>query len=235
MLLQVYCTIFGQITLETWNFPIRPGMVEWQKLRSHQEMVEVCQIPNDVLNSLSTEDLVKICLEYPLFFTMGGFNNLQQGFEQVSTEFNGFQELMKRSASASELLKIYQTTEPSLVDNLNTPLSRGLHKQKLFFIEFTLSQKALIDKLDNTEIKLLISEALDKLSEKNKYKFSTYSLISTPLLMCRILEFKKFSQYELVSKNDGRYSIFSNSVHLEDIQLIEELKSLACEYIKSLN
>lgn len=59
-------------------------------------MVDICQIPNDIISKTPTEELVELCLNYPLFFTMKAFNNLQEGFNQVANEFNGFKELFKR-------------------------------------------------------------------------------------------------------------------------------------------
>jgi hypothetical protein len=57
---------------------------------------------------------------------MKAFNNLKEGFDQVSTEFNGFQELFKRKDAGTELLKIYQTINPKLIETMRTPLSKGL-------------------------------------------------------------------------------------------------------------
>lgn len=99
--------IFGQV----WDYPIKPGMEEWKNFKSHQEMANACQIPDDLLSKIPTEELAEICLNYPLFFTMKAFNNLQEGFDQVSTEFNGFQELFKRADSGTILLEIYKNSD----------------------------------------------------------------------------------------------------------------------------
>jgi hypothetical protein len=131
----------------TWDYPLKPGMPEWKNLLSHKAMVDACQIPVNTLPTLSTDRLVELCLSFPLFFTMGAFNNLQEGFEQVSTECTGFQELFKRPDAGKVLLRLYQSLDPKNVEYLQTPLERGLYKQKIFFLEFILSQKIIIDNL----------------------------------------------------------------------------------------
>ena len=50
-----------------WDYPVKPGMEEWRQLQSHTEMVSVCQIPEEILSSLSTEDLAELCLRYPMY------------------------------------------------------------------------------------------------------------------------------------------------------------------------
>lgn len=50
----------------TWDYPIKPGTDEWAKLDTHEEKVEVSQIPDDVLTSLSTVDLYKLVIKLSL-------------------------------------------------------------------------------------------------------------------------------------------------------------------------
>ena len=42
-----------------WNYPILPGTEEWKKFKTQQEKVDACQIPEDVLKAISTNDLVQ--------------------------------------------------------------------------------------------------------------------------------------------------------------------------------
>jgi len=49
-----------------YKYPVRPGMEEWSQLKNHQEMVDVCEIPEDVVASMSDEELAESVLMYPL-------------------------------------------------------------------------------------------------------------------------------------------------------------------------
>lgn len=43
---------------ESYQYPVVPGMEEWAKLGSLQEMAEACQIPEEILSKMTTEALV---------------------------------------------------------------------------------------------------------------------------------------------------------------------------------
>lgn len=235
LILFVPTIALSQLESHKWDYPVKPGSEEWKTLNSHQSMVDKCQIPNDLLPNLSTKDLVKICLDYPLFFTMKAFNNLQEGFDQVSTEFNGFQELFKRKDAGIELLKIYQTINPKLIETMLTPLERGAHKKRIFFIEFILAQRIIIENLSQNEVKQLLNEALKKLEEKKKLRFSTFSTQITSLIMCRNLEFLKFENYTKLNNETEKFKHFSSSIMLSDLEMIDDLRKITTEYLKSAN
>jgi hypothetical protein len=90
-----------------WDYPVKPGTPEWAEFHSHDEMLTACQIPDDILNSLSTECLTKICLQYPLIIDMFAFNYMKDGFNKFYNNFNGIRELYNREEVLDELLKHY--------------------------------------------------------------------------------------------------------------------------------
>jgi hypothetical protein len=89
----------------TWDYPVKPGMEEWKKFESNEDMVNACQIPEKVLASLSTEELTDICLQYPLIADVFAFENLNEGLNKLFSDFNGI--LYKRADIASNLSKRY--------------------------------------------------------------------------------------------------------------------------------
>lgn len=60
--------VIGGYAQTTWSYPLKPDMPEWAQFDDHSKMLEVCQIPNDILKSVSTTELVTLCLDYPLQF-----------------------------------------------------------------------------------------------------------------------------------------------------------------------
>lgn len=77
-------------------YPVLPGTDAWNALSSHADMLAVCQIPEDILKSLSTRDLLIAVLDYPLMVDMHSYSNMEQGFLSVKNQFNGLQELVSR-------------------------------------------------------------------------------------------------------------------------------------------
>lgn len=61
----------------TWDFPVKPGTAEWKSLKDRYEQMKACQIPDDVLPSLSTEQMIELCLSYPLLIDILAFNNIE--------------------------------------------------------------------------------------------------------------------------------------------------------------
>jgi len=94
---------------QAWDYPIKPGTDKWKTLKTTQDKLDNCQIPVSILGKLTTADLVRLCLNYPLLgdllFSNTGF---QDGFNAISSNFNGFQELLKRKDAGAELLKHYE-------------------------------------------------------------------------------------------------------------------------------
>ena len=85
-------------------YPVLPGTDEWNALKGHGEMLAVCQIPEDILKALSTEDLLEVVLDYPLMGDMFSYSTMEQGFLRVQKQFNGLQELTSRD-DAEEITK----------------------------------------------------------------------------------------------------------------------------------
>ena len=90
-----------------WDYPIKPDMEEWKQFQSREEKVSGCQIPEELLSSLSTEDLTNICLRYPLLSDVFVFNDLNYPANRLYNESNGIRELFKRKDASIELLKYY--------------------------------------------------------------------------------------------------------------------------------
>jgi len=112
LLLLQCCLVMAIIAQQqngSYNWPLKPGMPEWKELKTHKEMLEVLQIPNEILIKMDTKDLAHTCLNYPLFSDIWAFNNLQYGMDRAISGFNGLQELIERDDAGIELLAIYKT------------------------------------------------------------------------------------------------------------------------------
>jgi hypothetical protein len=108
--------ISSDITCD-WDYPIKPGMPEWASSGG----VAACQIPDSILNDLSTACLTKICLQYPFIYDMFVFNDKRKGFDMFFRNFNGIRELYNREEVLEELLKQYH----NLINDMST-LDGGL-------------------------------------------------------------------------------------------------------------
>ena len=54
-------TVFAQQQSGVYNWPLKPGMPQWKELKTHDEMLEVLQIPAETLQKMTTNDLARTC------------------------------------------------------------------------------------------------------------------------------------------------------------------------------
>lgn len=147
----------------TWDFPVKPGSEEWKNFATSSEMVDACQIPQDILKTLSTEELLVVCLKYPMFFDIHFANNFQDGMDFICSSFNGLSELLERDDCTKCLIKEYSKITPS-----DLSVKKESNKYKLFYLELLLTRKNVYQSLSIKENETLLKESLKKIKLKKE-------------------------------------------------------------------
>ena len=80
---------------------------DWKKSLSFDERCAIMQIPDDMLNNIDTETLFDAVINYPFFSYINAYTNIQDGVDTMLENFNGIQELAKRSDSPEMILQKY--------------------------------------------------------------------------------------------------------------------------------
>jgi hypothetical protein len=141
----VACAVNAQTATEKklpWDYPVKPGTAAWKQIRYYQETLAILQIPENVLSSLSTENLAELCLQYPFLFELIRFGSYEAGLDTLLRRFNGVRELFKRNDASKELLKHYRVKIQNL-PFLNSDVSlldKGLFVYSVEFIEILLTR-----------------------------------------------------------------------------------------------
>lgn len=104
-------------TSQTFSFDSVTKPEIWKTFQTLEEMQSACQIPDDVLPNLSTEELVQICMDYPLFGNFSAYNDELVGIKKVMDGFNGFTELKKRIDAAEKLLDLYENVNVATLNS----------------------------------------------------------------------------------------------------------------------
>ena len=71
------------------------------------ELMAMCNIPDDLLKNMSTPNLVRTCFKHPYNNTWQASNNAYEGILSVMSRFNGYAELMKRSSGVEAALDLF--------------------------------------------------------------------------------------------------------------------------------
>ncbi len=186
-------TILAQNNNTPYDYPIKPGTVEWKNFKSGDEMAAACNIPDTVLNNLNTRALVVTCLNYPLFNEILSANNLQAGFSALTDGFNGFKELLNRKDAGKELLLTYQSLNPKNLTLLSTLEEKGEFTFKYTYIELLLSQNQIISGFTQSERQLLRQEAIKKFEQKKELinDFGMFGLNTSAWVLGKLLQIEE--------------------------------------------
>jgi hypothetical protein len=180
----------GALPSDAYHFPVKPGTEAWNQLETHEDMLAVCQVPEDVLRTMSTKGLVETVLNYPLYIDTLLFNTPQQGFDRVAAGFNGLRELLNRTDAGTEIMARYRAMDPVAIDEHWTLLQKGEYALQFTNIEMLIAQEAILSKLTQAQRRALLAEALRKIhAQQSKADMYGVTVREYPaLVLGRILQ-----------------------------------------------
>ena len=147
---------------DSYNYPILPGMEEWKQL-TVPEMVEVCQVPVEILQNMSTQAVIQALWEYPFFWEMMIDYYYQRDFETLFLQNNAYIELTKRGDAGEALLERLRLINPYRMSFKYRSLELVM-SQEVF-----LSQLTDHDKCKLIEIVLMNDEWRQSCGSKSNY------------------------------------------------------------------
>jgi hypothetical protein len=219
----VACAVNAQTaTKVTWDYPVKPGMEEWKKFKSMDEMYLACQVPEDILKKLDTESLVKICFDFPAYMAMFFHNSPQAGFNDFYSNFNGVRELFNRKDVGFFMLNKYKAMSFADFNPLWKPEDQGRFVYKYQFFETLLAQPQIIQTLDSNGRKDLLKEAEKKfdmkLSRKDLFGGATFSV--NAWIMAKTLDFENKLFSKFTKREDIELSLKSGQLADYDLMSI---------------
>jgi len=130
-------------------YPIRPGMIEWTKIETGEDMAKICQIPENTLAHLTIEELLQTVVAYPLASDIFLIDDPNEGILLLRTVFNGLDTLLDSSLDASVLLSYYlnEITAKSLLDqnSASRTVSNGVDYKQILVNRRTMFLEKLIE------------------------------------------------------------------------------------------
>jgi hypothetical protein len=163
------------IPSDLWIYPVIPGTLEWEAIPTVEKRFEACQIPEELLENMTTEALIQSWVDFPFKFNIFGSSNFHSGMQFLIQNFNGLKELSGRIDSGKKLLDRYMHMNPDCVKY--EVGKEGEFTLTYPIIELLLSQDKILEKLTLNQKKILVSEALEKYhgKKKNSEYFGTAS------------------------------------------------------------
>ncbi|GHT58233.1 hypothetical protein AGMMS50239_02410 [Bacteroidia bacterium] len=205
---------------DSYNYPVYPGMEEWAQFKTVWEMVNACQVPEDILKTMSTQAVIQAIWEYPFLFDILHRFEYQSDFEGTFLKNNAYNELIKRTDAGTALLERMLALDPVKWGPWFGP--------KAF--EVLTSQAVFLSQLDDDAKKKLIKVTLknDELRQKkgSNYPFRelTWILIGRTLVSANyppfMEEYMKDEQMKLFL--EARSYIYEEVVYGAIPQIIVE-------------
>lgn len=162
------------VRLAAYSYPVLPGSAEWQKLTSHNEMLNVTSIPESVLSQLTGSALVDTVFTYPLLMDVFAYSDFQGGLDQLANNFNGMKALLARpEETKSYLLSRYLQFDPLAIGDNWSLTEMGDYDVRLTILELLLAQSPFLARFDKDERNKLILFAFQK-SQSKKIRADIY-------------------------------------------------------------
>ncbi len=217
----------------TWDFPVKPGSNEWKELKNQKEKLDVCQIPDEVLKNIPTDELMELCFDYPLIYDILAFNSTQAGIDQFRKNFNGFSEFIQREEAPGLLMERYSNLQPRGYNKNWTNIEKGYFSLELIAAELFLSQNEIISKLSTSKKKGLVKELIKKLEEKDdKELYGGLSKMSIGFALARVMQSAGYNLKGIDDKTRNEIESFTGYGNLQNIQILSYIFSNAKEFIK---
>lgn len=233
-IIQGHCIPF--FISDTYNYPTLPGTVEWKELSSLAEKVEVCQIPERKLKTISTEGLLETLLNYPLILDYIFFDNMQNGFNRIKTENNGFSELYNRKNIFEVITERYEFMSLDCEGNLYPPFIYGEAAPiqiALETFEFFIFQDEFLNDLNENRKYQIFELVLKKHENKNNHDFDNYSKLVSAAILGKIMFENDFSPFVEICNEIDFMRFFIEKIPMyrpENISPVEIIEEYANEF-----
>lgn len=134
-------------TIDTpYDYPLIPT-VGWGNFASRKERVLACQIPDEVLQIMTTQALVQSVVQYPYIIDMWSYSTLREGFESVYSQFSAMDALVNRPDVGSALLNQYEAINRKRLSSEGAEWANEIFKLQI--IEIILAQPEFLHSVDS--------------------------------------------------------------------------------------
>jgi hypothetical protein len=150
------------------------------------------------------------------------YNSIQEGFDHIKLNFNGFTELFNRIDKNKVLINIYQDIDPLRVTFIEDPIERGQFMSGITVVEITLAQYDVVDNLTLDETKSLLNIALKMYSDKSSVpNYSWVGAMSTIGILGRILYSQNYKSFIDRLSTVANLNLFLNSCDFDGINNVD--------------
>lgn len=91
----------------SYGFPESLRHEKGYLIGTQDQIQAATQMPDNILKTISTEELISLILDYPLLPYLHAYQTVEEGYQIIKPNFNGFSELLSREDAFSKLIEAY--------------------------------------------------------------------------------------------------------------------------------
>lgn len=190
-----------------FEYPLRNGTIEWKNYKNTIEKIRICNIPERILEFISTEELIRLVLNYPFLINIFAYESFIIGIESMSYYFNGIKALMIRKDAGDILLKLYAEMDIGLLKDSDNYM-------KICVIEMLLEQKNIYKKTNNMFHEMMNQTQISSVSME-KGKLIGIDQVFTPKdSPVKVIRISDYSQAEKLFCDNEFKKAYPNSINV---------------------
>lgn len=180
--------------------------VEWKNM-SVAERVDASEIPSDLIQKLSTDEIIMYNMNYNFICDMYLSNNMQIGFEQLREQYNGIDTILSRSDSSKRLIQLYKSID------LNELYKNDRYSSmRMNYIEMLLAQDEILTSLTEDEAHELVIACFAKAIQMYNMESGRFGISTTLYLGLRCLYEHDPYVKKIIDGNKGLTAFISSSL-----------------------
>lgn len=144
----------SKVIVGNYEYAITPDDSEWSELGSVEAKIEACRIPEEILKSMTAEQLLQAVLDFPFIYDIFAYDSLADGVEQLAEISDAYAELLSRDNAKT--VSMNMVTQKNALRTFNISAEEEINNDILAAV--TLFQSDY-----QTDFSLSDIEALDEL------------------------------------------------------------------------
>ena len=215
-----------EVPSDAYNYPLTPKSPDWADY-SIKEIWQIDQLPENVIDHISTVGLIETCLTFPYYIDILLTDSPQYGFDFMVNNLNGFRELFQRNNAGNLIYERYK---------FMTPSCSNYSSLSFIYIEMLLAQYKILEKFNSDQLTEIVNETLIKSDQKiaTERTNSLYNIQFTLVICGRILEILNYQPF--INELEGNNSLnhFLDHVSLVNIESLDLIKLHAENFLNGL-
>jgi hypothetical protein len=153
-------------------YPLVPGTEEWRQLSSTDEAFQVCQLPDNILKSISTPGLIDALIHSPMFtgFYLLSSSSPVEFWHNHYSRNNSAQELFERENSGDALVAYYKSVDIDCIKSAtgDDASTMTADNERLFGLEFLFTKQEILVKIGHQKKQELVEALLSKYNQNKE-------------------------------------------------------------------